>query len=486
MKKEGIALGIIIFLSVLVRLYRIDSPLLDWHSWRQADTASVSREFVDNGINFLVPTYHDISNVPSGLDNPQGYRFVEFPIYNAIHAAVYKHIGILGFESWGRLISIVASAFSVFFIYALVKRYASSEAGLFAGLFYGLLPFSIYFGRVILPEPLMTMSFLAAIYFFQCFADVTRENHAVFSKILFFVLAAFFAAVALLLKPFAGFFLIPLAVIAYQAWGLSLFRHWQLYVFVLLSLLPLGLWRWWMMRYPEGVPTNLWLFNGGGIRFTGAYFYWIFAERIGKLILGYFGAGFVVLGFLTIMQKDWLSPLRKSRSLVFLAFVFSALIYLFVVARGNVQHDYYQIPIVPAVCMLMGLGAAFLWSPGKVYSRIATRIILVLFTVFTLVFSWYYVRDFFNINNPNLVLAGQAVDSLTPKNAKVIALYGGDTSFLYQTKRSGWSSMQNPLPEMIKKGAEFLVIVNPNTEDLNLANEYEVVVSRPEYLLLKL
>ena len=29
----------VIILTALVRLYRINTPLADWHSWRQADTA---------------------------------------------------------------------------------------------------------------------------------------------------------------------------------------------------------------------------------------------------------------------------------------------------------------------------------------------------------------------------------------------------------------------------------------------------------------
>lgn len=485
MKRQTAILLLILILAFGLRLYRIDNPLADWHSWRQVDTASVTREFVTKGIDLLHPTYHDLSNVPSGMDNPEGYRFVEFPIYNGLHAILVKYIGVFPLEVWGRLVTIFASVISTFFIFAITKKYAGVAAGLFAAFFYAVLPFSIYFGRTILPDPLMTASFLGSIYFFISWIDTPKDKKSF--GILYFLTSLVLAAVSLLLKPFAGFFLLPIAAISYQAFGLGIFKKWQLYIFAALALLPLVLWRWWMLQFPEGIPTNAWLFNGGNIRFTGAFFYWIFAERIGKLMLGYFGAGILALGLFALLQDEWLKPLRKSKSAIFFAFLLSAIVYLVVVARGNVQHDYYQIPIVPAICMILGIGSAFVWNPLKDFNRLASRVLLSSFIILTTVFSWYYVRDFFNINNPSLVSAGLAVDRLTPKNAKVIALYDGDTSFLYQTRRHGWASLQNSLPEMIKKGAEYLVIVNPSDADRQgLGTEYETVSSDTTHLLLRL
>ena len=62
----------IIILGLIIRLYKINTPLLDWHSFRQVDTASVSRYFLRDGINMLEPRYHDISRVQSGMFNPEG------------------------------------------------------------------------------------------------------------------------------------------------------------------------------------------------------------------------------------------------------------------------------------------------------------------------------------------------------------------------------------------------------------------------------
>ena len=41
--------------GVAVRLYKITSPIGDWHSWRQADTSAVTRNFVKYGSDLLHP-----------------------------------------------------------------------------------------------------------------------------------------------------------------------------------------------------------------------------------------------------------------------------------------------------------------------------------------------------------------------------------------------------------------------------------------------
>ena len=45
-KTGGIKCGLIwliLVLGLIVRLYKLNTPLADWHSWRQVDTASVAR-----------------------------------------------------------------------------------------------------------------------------------------------------------------------------------------------------------------------------------------------------------------------------------------------------------------------------------------------------------------------------------------------------------------------------------------------------------
>ena len=80
MKKVNfLILLVVIAGAFFVRLYHFSWPVADWHSWRQVDTSAVSRNFVKNGFDLLRPKFEDLSMAVSLKDNPQGYRFVEFP-----------------------------------------------------------------------------------------------------------------------------------------------------------------------------------------------------------------------------------------------------------------------------------------------------------------------------------------------------------------------------------------------------------------------
>ena len=459
-----------------VRLYRFDGPIADWHSWRQSDTSAVSRNFVKYGFDILHPKFDDLSNVPSGLDNPNGYRFVEFPIYNVFQAGPFRLIGIFTLEQWGRLITIFSSLLSTLFIYLLVKKYKNVKAGLLSAFFFAFLPLNIYFSRVILPDPMMVMAILGGIYFFSQWIE---KKNSQFSILNFqFLLSVIFTASSFLLKPYALFFTLPIIYLSLKSFGLKLFFKWQLWLFATLTLAPLVFWRYWMQQYPEGIPVSDWLFNGGNIRFKPSFFYWIFADRIGRLILGYWGIAIFSFG---LIQK------KSRETLFFFSFLISSLLYLIVIARGNVQHDYYQILIIPSIVIFLGLGAeALLKIPKEYFSQTIARAMFVICVFFMFLFGWYFVRDFFNINNMSIVIAGEAVDKLTPKNAKVLAPYEGDTSFLYQTRRSGWASFQRALPEMIKMGATHLVFVNTKESDYNLGKEFKIISATADYILFDL
>ncbi len=474
-KKEIIVLALVIVLGFIVRLYRFSNPIADWHSWRQSDTSAVSRNFVQHGFDVLHPQYDDISNVQTGFDNPKGYRFVEFPLYNIAQAGLFTLFDHFNIEEWGRFVTIICSLFSSVFIFLLTKRHANTRAALFAAGMYTFLPYTIYYGRTILPDPAMVMAILGGTYFFDRWAEAFSLKHRY--TFFWYILAILFIAASILLKPYALFFTLPILWIVWKKWGLKLFLQPFLWVLLIVSIAPLVFWRIWMLQYPEGIPVNAWLFNGGNIRFTGAYFYWIFAERISKLILGYWGISLLVLGLLAsnIKNKGF-----------FYASLLGSLLYVVIIARGNVQHDYYQILIIPSLAFFFGLGADFLLSRQIAVSMVTKVVMLSLCIIFTLAFGWYQIRDYFNINNYAIVTAGQAAKALTPQNAKIIAPYNGDTSLLYQTDRKGWPSFEKSLPELIKMGADYLLLVNPQQNDRNLSKTYKLVSGTNDYLLFDL
>ncbi|MFH0749513.1 MAG: glycosyltransferase family 39 protein [Candidatus Gottesmanbacteria bacterium] len=474
-----ISLIVIAILSILLRLYKLNGPIADWHSWRQADTAAVARNYLRFGIDLLHPRYDDLSNIQSGKDNPQGYRMVEFPLYQAAAAGLSKTFGMVSVEVWLRILAIIASTITGIALGMLVWRRINAITGVLTALLYAILPYSVYYGRAILPDGVSVCFAVLSLLLFDYGNDAKTKK----GKWILTLVSAALAGVSLLIKPVAGFVLLPLAGMLFVGKKQFLTTVIRLAVYSVIVLVPFILWRNWMQQYPEGIPVYQWLFNNNNIRFKGAWFYWLFAERIGKLILGYWGTMFLGLGMLGEMDK-------KERLLSPLLFV-GALLYMVIIAGGNVQHDYYQILILPAIVVYGAKGMAWCmklaWE-AKGLRKVSILVVSSAAFLFMLSFSWYTIRTFYWVNRPEIVEAGMAADKLLPKDAKVIAPYNGDTTFLYQTGRQGWP-LGFDIEKKLKMGATHYVTVSPTDSDLetrDLANMYTVLVRNDKYAIIDL
>lgn len=452
----------ILLMGFLVRLYRIDYPLADWHSWRQADTAAVTRNFIRFGVDLLHPRYDDFSDVSGkGLLNPDGYRFVEFPIYNLLHFFLYSVTRPFGsLEVWGRLTTIFSSLISAWFLYALVRRHIDSKTGLFAAFFYLFLPFNIYFTRVILPDPLMVTLYLASLNFFDLWTKKPETKY--------FYLSAVCGGLAVLVKPAAIFFLLPATWWFWKKHRFNMFKQSNFYILHSLFYFPFLVWRIWEHRFPQGIPASLWLFNGDHIRFKPAFWRWLFGERIGKLILGVWGLVPFTSGLSHFTQ--------------FLPWAVSAFTYLSVFATGNVRHDYYQIPIIPIISIYLALGTTYLLT-----QKITGKLLAGFSLVMMLGMSWYDLRGNFNVNNWEIIQAGKKVDEITPKDSVVVAPYNGDTAFLYQTNRRGFAYVPFPIKDLIDRfDAQYYVSVTYDPQTRAIMDKYIVVEENPSYVIVKL
>lgn len=470
-KPEFLLLSIILLGAFILRLYKFNAPMADWHSWRQADTSSVSRNFVKFGYDVLVPRFDDLSNGVSLVDNPNGYRFVEFPFYNILQAYLFQTFNKFTIEEWGRLVSIFSSLIATIILYLVVKKHTLSRIALIAAFFYAFVPYNIYYGRVIIPDSLMVMTFLGGLYFFDIWLDnisnfKVQKSKVRFKIIIFFLLSVLFTSIALLIKPFVAFYFLAYLYLIFIKFGWRGYIRFEFWLFFILVTAPLILWRIWMENFPEGIPRNDWLFNGNGIRFRPAFYWWLFAERISKIILGYWGLPFVILGIL-------LKPGNREKFLFF-TFIISSIIYLHVFATGNVQHDYYQILIIPTLAIFFAKGVDGVLNLTKyVLNRWISYLVLVVCLSFMFLFGWYVIRDYYSIQHPDIIAAGKAIDELTPKNSKIIAAYNGDTTFLYHTNRQGWPVVERSFRDFVKAGATHIAFANPTKEELNLETLFE-------------
>jgi len=452
---------------MVLRIYKIDNPVADWHSFRQADTSSVAKVYSNEGIDILYPRYHDISTIQSGIFNPNGFRFVEFPLYNVLTALVYNAFPDVSIETWARLLSVFSAILSGVFIYLLGKRFMGYWGGILACSYFMFIPYNIYFTRVILPEPIATTFGLMGLWLFVYALD-SNERIALF-------LSAITFSVALLLKPYTLFYLIPacyLLVEKYEPNGVK--QYYKLirsYIwFAVVILVPLLLWRYWEGLHPEGIPFYKWVFNGDGIRFRPSFWRWIFGERVGYLILGVWGL---------IPFSQGLSSKRVNRFVLMM--LVGSLLYVSVVATANVRHDYYQTFIIPSISLVIASGTLVMLKGDMLQKSLLLFSVLIMLMV-----GLTKVREFYKIDHPEIINAGYAVEAVTPHDALVIAPYNGDTAFLYQTARKGWPYVDRPIDELIMLGADYYVSVNQDAQTKEFMFRFPTIMQTSEFVILDL
>lgn len=461
-------LFLIILLGFGLRIFYIDRSIADWHSWRQADSAAVARSFYQEGFNPFIPKYDDMTPPGNLLLNVDRYRFVEFPIYQIVVYGTYLLNG--GVEvTYARLVSVLFSLGSIVIIFLIVRRQWSVIEALMASLLFAVIPFNVYFSRTTLPEPTLIFFSLAALYFTDRWI---WEN-----TIKLFFLSVFFAAGALLLKPMAVFFFLPL-LYSYVRKEKRIIPPMRYILWVVLVIAPFAGWRLWMQRFPEGIPASEWLLNGNDIRFRPAFWRWIIVDRLGREILSVTGVVLLVIGFLR--------KLKPQENYLLHLFLLSMFAYLCVFATGNVQHDYYQILIVPALAIFCARGFIALFSKTNDFiPRIFTIPTAIFLLTISLLLTFLEIKGFYQINNNSIVKAGEYADKNLPKNAVVIAPWGGDSSFLYQVNRPGFAVMAASVEDLKRQaGVTHFISVNYDNDARNVMNNYSVIEENPDFVVV--
>lgn len=467
-------LGLILIFAFQVRTYRLDRPLADWHSWRQADTAAVARNFVKNGFTILTPRFDDLTPISEDdLPNPEGYRYVEFPLYSVFVGATWL---VFPYQEWAaRTVSIFLSLGSIVLLFLITRRYLGEVVALVSTFIFAFLPYNIFYSTVILPEPLLIFLILGTLLFFDLWVE---KKHSIVADTILAILAIAFSAFAILTKPSTAFLALPLLYLAYHHQGLTFYKSAKVWLFVIFTFIAFWAWRLVAYQHPEGIPRFWWLLNGNNIRFKGAFFYWIVQDRLGRLMLGGAGLSLFVLGLLHRAKKE---------GLFFLSWLLGMILYVIVFATGNVTHDYYQAPLSPILSIYVGKGVVYLFTQkGAFFQRLFYALLAVSLVMLMFGLTWREVRTLFNINNPKIVEAGKAVDEILPQNAKVIAPYNGDTAFLYQTNRQGWAVVYRPIVEMIELGATHYVSVNFDSQTQDLLKQYTVLKQTNDFVIIDL
>jgi hypothetical protein len=479
-KSDFFILGFILVIAFVFRLYKINSPVADFHSWRQADTAAVARNFTRTGFDLLHPRYDDLSNIQTGKENPQGYRMVEFPVYNALNAAMFMIAPIISLEVWGRVISIISSLIAIAIVYYFLYKEHSRPAAIVGSVVFATYPFFVFFSRVILPDMNAVGFAMLSIFFLHIFTDSPKAK----PNYVWFSLSLVSLAVSLLIKPTIIFYTIPLLYLFLDKYRMQVYKYIPFYIFFILGFIPLVLWRKYILNYPEGIPGSSWLITSvntpqglQNIFLRPAFFRWIFFERINNLILGGYTAFLFLIGLIVKSKRYFLHSI-----------LLSMFAYLFVFEGGNVQHAYYQILIFPGLAIAVGLGAGYLIEHRATFiSKAGVYILIALTLGYSLVISYNLTKGYYGIPQ-DLVDIAAFIKNATNQNDKIITDTLGDTTLLYLSDRKGAPAVYEGLTQLKAKGYKYFVTLSKDvaTQIKKEQPSFKVIGENDKFTMFKL
>lgn len=418
---------ILIALMVLpFRLYRITNPLVDTPNFRQAQTATVARNFYRQGINLGLSEL-DIFGI-----GKEKYLLLEFPLYQALVTILYRTFFFN--EIWGRIVSIVAGLVGAYYLYKIVGLTTrDKKLRLFSALFFLFVPLNLYYQRTFLIETTVIAFMLAGVYYFCLWTDTKRWLY-------FFITIILFTFGFLQKGVYGPFWLLPLSVyyLKKHSW-----RNRSFIKFILILAIPLfSLYLWQNhvnrinilsgQQYFTTVDKGHMLWNFGNLADRLSWSMW--HERLKYLLNGIFlkpGILFFFLGAIGIIKYgNWL---------FFFSFVLTAFLYFVTLFRIQ-SHNYYQMIMVPPLVVFIAKG--FMMFSGFITRLITNKqkIIssrLIRPAIYTLIFTLFVWRSFsfsrwsFAADldwYQRLIAVGKSV----PKNSYgILVNYGYDWNSIY-------------------------------------------------------
>lgn len=435
-----------ILVSFVLHFRVLNLDLIGYHVWRQTQTQTViyNFNFSDNNI------FH-----PQKLDLTSGSKTLlyEFPLYQWLIAQVNNGIGYSVLNT--RLITFLFFVFSLLGFYKLILKFVSKEIALVSNTLMCFSPLLYYYCINPLPD-ILALCF--AIWSLKFFFDFIESN-----KIAYFILFSVFIMLSSLVKLpfiiFGGVFILY----AYRA---MIKKH--LHIFALptgilfLALIPVFIW------YLKAIPT--WKNNGitsGLVNNNKSLIYLLdcfqfnLISSVPELITNYASCLFLVVGIYLFFKRR--NSLNENYYYFIVVFILASVYFLFELNMIEKTHDYYLMPFVPLIFLVVTFGVKFFYQ--KNHKK------LIFFIMFLVpITAWLRINGRWNLEKPGFVndyLTEQTtIQNLIPANEKCIIDYD-DSHFisLYYLKRMGYSLFEQELSEATLKerylkGANYFITEN--------------------------
>lgn len=435
----------ILALGLLFRLYRVDIPLVDGHSWRQITNADIARHFAETTWNPLTPQV--------SWGGRSGVVGMEFPLLQYLIGLVWRLVGES--ELVARLVTIAFSMASIGLIYALGRELFSVPVGRAAAFMLAVAPSTVFFGRSPLSDtPMVTFS-IAALLAWQRWLTAPSSPRLAG--------ATLHTALAGLVKLPGVIIGAPIAVLAVIHRGPAILRTRGFWLGGVASVAMIAGW----YLYADAIAARTGL-TQAILRPSGVYgpeiglplsayetvSHWATAARLGDpqffadMLDRFWGLHLTSFGFAAALLGWWL--VRGERyALVLDAWLGAGVVLLLASAEGQFWHQFHQLPLIPPLALYAGVAAAPLFDGSRLPDR-SVRVVAValcLAIVAAMAFrSSGVLPHLYRDNNLQMQfpLVGEEIRAATQPGALLVTVdydRAGTNSpmLLYYAHREGWS-----------------------------------------------
>jgi hypothetical protein len=342
----------IVLLSILPRLAYVDRDhYLDFHAWRQSDSAAFTNGYLNGSWNPFEPA---IDRQPCKLKRaPFGRVEAELPIMGYLAAIPLRLLGRdHASPSYLRALSIAVFAAGCLLLFACVRELGGSAASaLLAVAAFAAAPMGIFFTRSPQPDGHSLSFAIGSVLVLERYLNRGRNRDA--------LLTCLFVAVLLLSKVSNAYLGILLAYMALSRLGMrGLLRDWRLWLAGALACAVTAAWYWhahsfaWtfgIWRADEPLDKKF----ADVQAFADPESWKRLGARVGWDILTPAGCVLAAIG-LGRPRARWVRV-----GAVWLA---SALIFVLVTLHAQLRHSYYQLVVIPPAAILAAAGVRALWQ----------------------------------------------------------------------------------------------------------------------------
>jgi 4-amino-4-deoxy-L-arabinose transferase-like glycosyltransferase len=408
-RPHPILLYLVLALALALRCYHLTDPAWDYHNWRQTITLMVARDY-SRRFDLLHPTVLWLSS------GAPAYFNAEFSLQSIIAAVLYRLLGET--DASARIVVIAFSLAGIVWLYVLLNRRAGPPAAFAGALLLSVLPYSLFFGRVFMPEvPAMSLA-LGGLSTLDLWTDHRRTRHL--------ILAALLTSLAVLQKLTVIFVGLPVLYLFLQAYGRKILLRREAYIFAAIALLPPL--AWYVHAYHLGLASS-----------SGIMQPHLFATGLGKWLHPDFA-----LPLFNALAVEAFSPFTLA--LVVLGFFWPAndrlswLLRLWIIGAAGIlaltpdalpANHYYATILLPGGAGLMALLLARLTPDRHAYGLLGIVLCAIAVSAFRAT-APYFIPDRAPYET------GRFLNQVTAPSDLILTETGGSPNVLYYADRRGW------------------------------------------------